>query len=587
MKTKFMFISCTLALIMSAAVLWAQEKKLDVPVEVKSPQKDATATLKSSEADQFMSVTDWGSVSFNKAFVYLGYTHGDQTVDVGAAFKAGPVYIGSFYRGDFGEYKADKNKQSVETDPALEQSGSGAGTFSNVKKTTKTSFGNSYEAWHTAAMLIGYGNMGFQVGYMHKGKNESGKFYAGNFNNEDKIEHHTKTGSITVDEAYDSKGFRNKAKHVPFVAFGMNIPVGAMTISPTASLKVLVDQGGKSGEVDQVSQYGVKTMKKSISDTQYSTEKDANGSKNNMYTAITGKVGTDIALGDSLNSVVTVGYEFTVRAFGKTYKDLSGEKHKVKGVYDITKDSVMDLYNTNSIDGSVSSVGKHTITKEFEATKTEKTYFSNTLTPGYSLQKDFTDRLSLFAGVECPIEVSIDNAVATSEYKKVEEVEYINPSAVHNNSITTTVRTITPKRTTKITTVKVEPAAMAAISYAAIPNRLSFNLGTKIDFLKGKHTYTQVSQDGVIQKDETTTVYPNQRDYEVRSDKFDPVPTTGNDREYVKKEGELFPLEAEVKGGLTWNITENFIFDFVYTHFMKKSNMFDAGALKIACTVKF
>ena len=145
MKTK-MYISCMLALMITAAA-WTQ-------VAPSSPQNDATAGLTFTEGDQFMSVTDWGSVSFNKAFAYIDYTAGMKKADIGAAFKAGPVYIGSYYSGNFGAFGTNANQQEVDTDPTLSTSGSTAGSFTNVKKTTRTQFGTHYDAQHTAAVLV-------------------------------------------------------------------------------------------------------------------------------------------------------------------------------------------------------------------------------------------------------------------------------------------------------------------------------------------------------------------------------------------------------------------------------------------------
>ena len=87
-----------------------------------------------------------------------------------------------------------------------------------------------------------------------------------------------------------------------------------------------------------------------------------------------------------------------------------------------------------------------------------------------------------------------------------------------------------------------------------------------------------------VQKKTTkTTVYENQKDREVVEETANVVIA----EESVENEGKLDPVNAEVKGGLTWNITENFIFDFVYTHFLDKAKLIGPGALKIACTVKF
>ena len=566
MKTKCMFISCILALIMSTAV-WAQEAPT-------SPQNDATAGLVSAEPDQFMSTTDWGSVSFNKAFVYIDYTTGKNILDVGAAFKAGPVYIGSYYKGNFGTVLDNNNNQTVETKPELAQN-SATGTFKNVEKKTTTGLKRDYEAEHTAAVLIGFRNMGFQVGYKRTGKDEFGKYYNGGSPSDEEVTHTKFDGKTRT--TYDPKGFKNAAVHTPFVAFGMNIPVGKMTISPKAALEVTVDQSSKkdgNGTV-LVNRYGVKTVETQVNKMGYTTTKDANGSQNSMHTAVTGKLGVGLALGDALNSSVNIGYDFTVNAYAKTYKDLSGGKHKIKGFYNIEIDEVKHEYNSGFN-------GKDVTTNTFKANMTEKSYFSNKLNPSYTMQKAFTDRLSLFAGVECPITVTIDNSVLTKENKTVTKTEYLNSSSVHRNKTVTVVNTA-PTQTTKVTSVAVEPAAMAAITYAAIPNRLSFNLGTKIGFLKGTHTYTKISKSGVITKEETTTVYEKQGNYTVKSTTYGKEDA----KESVDKKGTFTGVDAKVTAGLKWDITENFILDFVYTGFMGGKQLFAGDAVKIACTVKF
>lgn len=560
MKTK-MYISCMLALMLTAAA-WAQ-------VAPSSPQKDATAGLTSTEVDQFMSTTDWGNVKFDKAFTYVGYaqTRYDSSnkrynwADLGAAFKAGPVYIGAWYQGNLGTFSGNRD-QSVET--AIAQD-SITGVLGNTKRSTKTGLDRSYDADHTAAMLIGFGNMGFQFGYKRSGKNESGKYY-NRAKAKDSTETNTSLGGLSTgaDTIYSPKGFVNTAKHTPFVAFGMNIPLGAMTLSPTAALEVTVQQN---------SNYGLKTDTTKTSNINYKTVKEAKG-ENASYTGVTGKLGAGLALGDSLHSYINIGYDLTVRAYGKTYTDVAGEKHKVRGTYKITTDMVDDQYN-------VASSGKHINTKTFEAEMTTKSYFSNTLTPSYSMQKDFNERLSLFAGLECPITITAEKDVVTTEYKQVVTTKELNPSETYKNKTATTVRTA-PVKTVNATTVEVAPKAMAAISYAAVPNRLSLSLGTSVSFLNGKYTYKKTAYNKFVTTEDTTTVHAD--GHTDKSTKVDPVRKI----ESVEKTGSHDPVNVELKGGLKWNIAENFVFDVVYTQSLLNTvQVFQLGNLKLACTIKF
>lgn len=559
MKTK-MYISCMLALMLTAAA-WAQ-------VAPSSPQKDATAGLTSTEVDQFMSTTDWGNVKFDKAFTYVGYAQTRYAhsrynwADLGAAFKAGPVYIGAWYQGNLGMFSG-KRDQSVGT--AIAQD-SITGVLGNTKRSTETGVMRSYDADHTAAMLIGFGNMGFQFGYKRTGKNESGKYY-NRATAKDSTETNTSLGGLSTgtDTIYSPKGFVNTAKHTPFVAFGMNIPLGAMTLSPTAALEVSVQQN---------SNYGLKTETTKTNNISYKTVKTAQ-SENASYTGVTGKLGAGLALGDSLHSYINIGYDFTVNAYGKTYTDAAGNKHKVRGTYKVLTDTVEDDYNKTT-------TGVHKTTKTFKAEMTTKGYFSNTLTPSYSMQKDFNDRLSLFAGLECPITITAEKDVVTTEDKTVTVTKNLNPSKSYLDT-TKTVVTTAPVKTVNTTTVEVAPKAMAAISYAAVPNRLSLSLGTSVSFLKGKYTYKKTAYNKFVTTTETTTEYANGTPTLKK-----PTVTSANRSESVEKNGSHDPVNVELKGGLKWNIAENFVFDVVYTQSLLDTvQVFQLGNLKLACTIKF
>jgi len=117
MKTK-MYISCILALMITAAA-WADEP-LAAPKGPESPQKGATASLSGNEADQFMDLTGWSDVKFDKLFTYAGFAQQEvapkYALDLGAAFKAGPVYIGAWYQGNLGKVAINRNSKQVTTE---------------------------------------------------------------------------------------------------------------------------------------------------------------------------------------------------------------------------------------------------------------------------------------------------------------------------------------------------------------------------------------------------------------------------------------------------------------------------------------
>lgn len=558
MKTKMSCISCILALMITATV-WAEEGIFNDPKVPESPQNTATAGLTTAEADQFMSTTEWGEVKFNKAFIYAGFERENiNTLDVGAAFKAGPVYIGSWYQGNFGDYSRTKNNSVTTT---IKQST--PGLLGNKKTTFAPGLFQNYTANHTAVVLVGFGSMGIKLGYKRTGDNKSGKYFGGPNAMPDDIIKHSIAGGIK-ETVYSPKGYINAAKHLPFVEFGMNVGLGRMTLSPTVGLEVYVNQD---------SSYGFKTVTKKASDVNYSIEKEAKA-KNDSYIGIIGKLGMGLALGDSLNSALTFGYELTANVYGKTYKDASGKTHKVRGSYENVTDTSNDVYGDNG------SARTRKRTDTFQADFTTKSLYKNKLNVEYAMQKDFTDRFSLFAGVACPITVTADKQVKTMVYEQTEVTTYLDSADAYNN---TTVRTVTshPETTTNTVMLNIDPVIKAAVSYAAVPNRLFLNLGTEVTVLKGSYTNTKTTVNSFVSKTVKTTT---------RADgsvvvKETSANKTSDPTESVSHVSTLKQVEAELKGGLRWNIVDNFALDLTYTQLLKQKIGF--GKLKLACTVKF
>ena len=562
MKTKMSCISCILALIITATV-WAEEEKIfDAPKSPESPQNTATAGLTTAEADQFMSTTEWGEVKFDKAFIYAGFEQGKtSTLDLGAAFKAGPVYIGSWYQGNLGKYGRTKNN-SVTT----QINESTTGLLGDTRTEFKTKLDKNYTADHTAVVLVGFGSMGIKLGYKRAGENKSGKYFNGSIV-EDEIIKHSIAGGIN-EKVYSPKGYLNTAKHLPFVEFGMNVGLGRMTLSPTAGLEVYVNQD---------SSYGFKTETTKASDVNYSIKKTAKA-KNDSHVGIIGKLGVGLALGDSLNSAFTFGYELTADAYGKTYKDASGKVHKVRGYYKIDTDTSSDKYN--DMDS-----GKRVRTDTFKADFTTKSLYKNKLNVEYAMQKDFTDRFSLFAGVACPITVTAEKSVVTTVDEETTVTTFLNPAKNYDNK---TVKRVTthPETTTNIVKLNIDPVIKAAVSYAAVPNRLFLNLGTEVKVLRGEYTNTKKTVNSFVNKTVETTTTANGS---VKKGTSAKVENASGDKEFVMHDSKLNAVEAELKGGLRWNVVDNFAFDLVYTQLLSKKiiNLTQFGDIKLACTIKF
>ena len=299
MKTRIKFISCLLALmIIATGSLWAQA----VPKDPTSPTNDATVGLTATEIDQFVNVLDWGEVKFDKAFVFMGFKQGTKNkVDLGAAFKVGPLFIGSWYQGNLGVFNST-NEKDVGT--AITE-GTVPGTLGGITLTAKDKLSKDYDADHSAVMLFGFDNIGIRAGYLRKGKNYSGKFFGTTTMEQDSVITKSNEPQFLDSTVHSPKGYVNKATHRPFVDFGMNIPLGAMTLSPTASLEVEIYQGEDTGTPTTF--YGFQTITKKDSEKVYNITQEQKAASD-AHVGIIGKLGAGLALEDSLNSVFDLGY---------------------------------------------------------------------------------------------------------------------------------------------------------------------------------------------------------------------------------------------------------------------------------------
>ena len=576
MKMK-MYISCILALMMTAAV-WA----VDRPEGPESPQKKATATLNGTEADQFMSLTEWSTVKFNKLFTYAGFARNEEPVlDLGVAFKAGPVYIGTWYQGNLGQLTA-KNSKTVKTQ--ITESTILPGTVGTKKTTAEPFVKTNHDADHTAAVLLGFGNMGVRLGYQRNKENKSGSYFidapstptpfpskfpahdkfSSKADNVIKLEEHP---DRIAEKIYDPNGYVNEAERKAVVDFGMDISLGKFSLTPNLGLAVAINQ---------YSVYGAETVKtgNTIAKLENTTTTKTVLGSNKTATNLQVKLGTDFGLNDSLNSTFSFGYDFGIDIYGKKkHTAADGSEKELQNEYTITKDR--HVHN---------KIGtKETIINTFDGKAKTKSSIENTITLGYTMRKDFTERFSLFAGIEAPIGFNFK----TEKEERIDTKTTIKrDNADSSYGSTETIRTTHPVITTKTTTFTLDPILRAAFTYAAIPERLFVSLGADVKpFGSDKYKYEAVTTtaNAFTKTTETTTTYndgtPERKKPDVKSTD-DPVEESG------VKTVDYGKAAANVNLGLRWNIIDAVSVDAMYSKPIG-SSMVQVGNLKLACTVKF
>ena len=564
MKTK-MYISCMLALMITAAA-WAAEGP-------SSPQSKATASLNGTEADRFMSLTDWSTVNFDKLFTYAGFAQQNvnrnrNILDVGAAFKAGPVYIGAWYQGQFGNVSTSNNKGTTTT---ITESTVNPGTIDNTAHTNTARISQSHNANHDVAVLIGFSNMGVRLGYTRTGRNNSGTYFDNAIVPDTETTNSKTPGQVNGKTTYDPKGYLNAADRTGTVDFGMNLSLGTLSVSPTVGLEF---------KVAQDSSYGVRTVttKDETLGTSDITKTVSTSSRNDTKTILTAKLGADLGLNDSLNSNFSFGYDFGIDIYGtKKHTAADGSTIALANSYTIQTDTHRDVVTP----------ANQTITDPFKATAYNKSYIANTLTVGYTMRKDFTDRLSLFAGVKAPIGFNFETEVTKGVDKTTTTtIDKVNP--LNNN--TRVVETETPATTVKTTTVTLSPSFKAALTYAAIPNRVFVSFGTEVKPFgqgTGKCEFETVKTtvNGFTKTTTTTTTYPNDSSRTTSGSSTTPVASTTESANNTVKYSKV---TVDVNLGVRWNIVDAVCVDLAYNKSVLEAiNWTSIGNLKLACTIKF
>jgi len=555
-----------LALMITAAA-WAAEGP-------SSPQSKATASLNGTEADRFMSLTDWSTVNFDKLFTYAGFAqqnvNGNRNIlDVGAAFKAGPVYIGAWYRGQFGNVNTSNNKGTTTT---ITESTVNPGTIDNTAHTNTARINQSHNANHDVAVLIGFSNMGVRLGYTRERENISGTYFDNAVATDTETTNSKTPGQVNGKTTYDPKGYLNDADRTGTVDFGMNLSLGTLSVSPTVGLEF---------KVNQDSSYGVRTVttKDETLGTSDITKTVSTSSKNDTKTTLTAKLGADLGLNDSLNSNFSFGYDFGIDIYGtKKHTAADGSTIALANSYTIQTDTHRDVV----------TAANQTITDTFKATAYNKSNITNTLTVGYTMRKDFTDRLSLFAGVKAPIGFNFETEVTKGVDKTTTTtIDKVNP--LNNN--TSVVETETPATTVKTTTVTLSPSFKAALTYAAIPNRVFVSFGTEVKpFGQGtigkcEFKTVKTTVNGFTKTTTTTTTYPNDSSRTTSGSSTTPVASTTESANNTVKYSKV---TVDVNLGVRWNIVDAVCVDLAYNKSVLEAiNWTSIGNLKLACTIKF
>jgi hypothetical protein len=217
MKNKVFALA--LLLLMSAAAVWAQ----NLPANLwSSPQSTTTEGRFRSNADNFIRPDQYAGVSFDKWFGMVSFLWDSDFSPIataGFAAKAGSIYIGAFYSGNFWAGAPVNNYTEQELTPG--PSGGTDGKTYNVYNSINV--GGASNPVNNAAVLIGAANMGFRLTYRTNYQSFS------------------ESGIVTESQLYDNyqseRGYR-----APQIAWAMAKDLTANGIRPYITVDLVIDR---------------------------------------------------------------------------------------------------------------------------------------------------------------------------------------------------------------------------------------------------------------------------------------------------------------------------------------------------------
>jgi hypothetical protein len=533
-----------------------------------SSANSATAGLYGNDADDYMDLTAWSDVEFDKWFGLAGYAN--NMPELGFATRFGNIYTGFYYNGNIAQVNdGGRNENTTTSFDASGAKFSDTTTYAVNPKTT-TSY-NNFSA------LIGVAGMGIGLGFYEQMTSSDappgGYGYSVTEPAAGGTTYTVTSGGAIYDSYTDSVGVI-----VPSLAWGMTFNLAGLEISPAALFAL-----GISRQKNESVSYGSYTV---AANGNYS--KVSSGSINNAgYLIPLFSLGADVVLSDTGAVKMSAGlnYGLTVNAYSNSY-DFFGNSGKVKGsVQTGSRNAVKTaLTGTFSPLGSMGPIGKGeqrsgSTYSEIVYTSlsfTEQSFSSNSITPSFTLEGEFGNLKAGF-GAAIPLTFS-------SEKSEKSDEEYLYAS--NGTDSLTVTRTYTSPGS-KTSGFEFAPELDLGASYALVPGRFSVNAGLRLTLpaltyskttgsyndndvnatstsVSGSGAYSGATAASLSLSDPTPAAHPATHETETRSAGWSGA-------------------AAAVSAGFTLNFNENFAVDMLAT----SAGTIDLTNVNVLFTVKF
>jgi hypothetical protein len=444
-----------------------------------------------TDVDNFLHLHNWGDVAFDKYFSYAGfraYAGGNDDFDAyelnaGYARRFGGLYLGLFYAGQISEAGSawEKTTSTKTTNNALT-----GGTYQKTGETTTVEQGESGTAgasvtepgnpgtpndpprfYNNIGALVGIAGMGIKVGFyetlwgtdkynLYPEDLPGSGIYTGNpiyGNDTTSNVDGTKTVNIDITDYNELKGWI-----VPYLGWGMQLPVGGLTIKPKANLDLALF-------VDET-KFSVAANNVTVNGNPIGSQNSSSAYVDNGYFRLGVSVGADVDFAPIANHSFGAGLVYTITP------DIYSHKFDTASGEDTVNGTVAAV---NFTQRTVTAIDRETI-KASVATTEEITSLGQVINPSFWYSNELSETISLGIGYDLAFTIGTNNR----HEKNITKV--ITNTVPHDGSVSTRTTEVTTEdvRNFDETTFAVDSSIGAGFSWQVKPGRFTLNAGLGI-----------------------------------------------------------------------------------------------------------
>jgi hypothetical protein len=500
-----------------------------------SNQRSSTATVFTTDVDNYMNVNRYGNVKFDKLFALVDYT---SRLDLGYATKFGDIYLGTYYNGTGLTRGTDETTRlTTNWDTTLQQMTSRVDEKVYARTTTVTN--------NNIAALIGVMGMGIKVG-----------FYEGvtTYNTPYNVSRGgTSTGTSTVTTNQDGsiaytgndslKYYESTGSMVPYIQWGMKLDLGSgLVLLPRVGTNFtfydeqLVDEYYSNRTVYDGKIQGQERI-------------DRRG-KNNSYNNLNVSAGADLDL--DANMRLILDYNLNTRFYDSSFGD-AGRAGSVKGT--ISWDNTGNYSVTNKY------VDRTEKDDSVQIQVSEQSYTYHSINPGFRWQDSaFGEDLKFGVRIQLPITIGNESSIAYTDRWRTQNTTYNDEINSQNNETTVTnTHTANAGNKTEISYFSINPTVGVGASYGLIPNKFTVNAGVYISLPGFTSTNTTTSRDGISSTYTRTEKGSDGNKYV--SSETTTVTAPPQIVDSVRSVTSWTALSGVLRGGFVFSFSDNFAMD--------------------------